>query len=116
MEPFMLRNKSFARFITFPENELAFLAVSDLLSHLRSGKSHHAQGVLSRQGPSGREKSHFVSGLAAEVANSSGHPFQLVAASDFREPISGSRASEAPPKKQLAAHEASRVPFSLVHD
>src|SRR5437763_418182 len=87
-EHFMLRNKSFARFVAFPENQSAFLAVRDLAGDLSAGKMHRSPNPLLLHGPPGTGKSHLVAGLAAELARGSSLVIQFLAAGDFREPAS----------------------------
>ena len=81
-------HKSFARFVTFPENESAFLAIQDLIKNLRLGKSQRSPNPLFLHGPPGTGKSHLLSGLAREIAGGAGLTVQCLAASDFRVPRS----------------------------
>jgi len=107
----MLRHQSFARFVTFSENESAFLAIQALQQNVRSGKTQRSPNPLFLHGPPGTGKTHLVSGLAKELAGKSGLSIQYLAASDFRE-----RESPRLEKKKLATNEAAGVPPSLVDD
>ena len=104
-------NKSFNRFLPFPENQAAFLAVQDLIQNLRLGKLQRSPNPLFLHGPPGTGKSHLLSGLAGEIAGGAGLTVQCLAASDFRVPP-----FQRLDKKKLATNEAALVPPSLVDD
>jgi chromosomal replication initiator protein len=110
-EPSMAGHKSFARFVTFPENHSALLAVQDLIKNLQSGKVQRSPNPLFLHGPPGAGKSHLVSALAREIAAGAGLTVQFVTASDFRLP-----AFQRLEKKKLATNEAAPVPSSLVEE
>jgi chromosomal replication initiator protein len=114
-ELFMLRHQSFARFVTFPENQSAFLAVQDLTSSLRSGKVR-SPNPLFLHGPPGTGKTHLVSGLAKEIAGSGASSVQFLPAGDFRESTSGAVASAGPAKRTLATNEAAPTLGALVSE
>jgi chromosomal replication initiator protein len=112
----MLRHKSLARFVIFPENQPAFTAVNDLLADLRSGTDlrsgkQRAPNPLFLHGPPGTGKSHLVSGLTNEATVYGGLSVQFMAAGDFREESSTRSA-----KKKLATNEAMPLAPSLVDD
>jgi chromosomal replication initiator protein len=109
----MLRHKSFARFVAFPENRLALAAIRDFLAHVRTSKGCPTVNILFLHGPPGTGKSHLVAAFAAEVAGSGGRSVQLLAAGDFREPGEATRGSSRPDKKTLAANEAGVGPSAL---
>jgi chromosomal replication initiator protein len=96
----MLRHKSFARFVTFPENQSAFLAVQDLSSKWGSGKLR-PPNPLFLHGPPGTGKTHLVAGLAKEIAGSGATSIKLLPAGDFRESTAAG-----PAKRTLATNEA----------
>ena len=97
----MLRQKSFARFLTFPENKAALQAVQDVSADIRSGKLHRLANPLFLHGPPGTGKSHLMSALVGEVSRNSGLTVQMVSAADFREPVAAP-----PPAKKLAVGES----------
>jgi chromosomal replication initiator protein len=106
----MLRHKSFARFVTFPENQSAFLAVQDLIDSLRAGKLR-SPNPLFLHGPPGTGKTHLVSGLANEIAATGTTSIKVLAATDFRE--SAVRESTDLAKGTIATSEAA-PPFSAL--
>jgi chromosomal replication initiator protein len=107
----MLRHKSFARFITFPENQSALLAVQSLVENIRSGKLQRSPNPLFLHGPPGTGKTHLVTGLAKEFAGSGGPGIRLMGASDFREPL-----APRVEKKKLATNEAAPISSSLLEE
>jgi chromosomal replication initiator protein len=80
----MHRDKSFARFVTVPENRAAWLAVRDLAAAFASRNVHRAANPLCLHGPPGTGKTHLVNALVKEVTRRTSDLLVCVlAAEDF---------------------------------
>ena len=63
----MHKKKSLARSLALPENRSAILAIDDLITQVRAGKSSKLITPLFVHGPSGTGKSHLVSELIRKI-------------------------------------------------
>jgi chromosomal replication initiator protein len=100
---------SFARFLTFPENKLALLAIRELASNIASRKPERSHNPILLHGTPGTGKTHLVYGLATELAGKADLAVQFACAEEFREPTSLRFE-----KKRLAVDEAAPMPTELV--
>ncbi len=64
----MLNHKSFARFVSAPENRAALQAVEELAAGLKAGRVDAVPNPVFLHGPTGTGKSHLVSALVREIS------------------------------------------------
>lgn len=100
----MLRNKSFARVIAFPENRSALLAIETVVESFQAGRFQRSPNPLFLHGPPGSGKSHLIGSMVKALATSGGLSVWLASASDFR--VTATQSS----KKSGAAREVVSVP------
>src|SRR5262245_51459731 len=117
----MHKDRSFASFISTPENEAALLAIKDLAAGLGSDFASRANPLF-LHGPAGTGKSHLISALVQEVSRKSGGAIIHVLESESisgRVPDSASPLDEARSSDLLVLEDIQHLPLRsmepLVH-